>query len=83
MNNFLENFPFPLEDWEENTLIARTDNSEDFAKMFNYVQNSDFEEAESVTRETYAYFEYTDGEYEIRLVADFAKDEYACMIGER
>lgn len=67
---------------DEYTVIL--DNSNDFSEAFDdIVNNKNLEVVDSETNSDACDYIYTDGNYEVRVMADFNTDKYKIVVGER
>lgn len=86
MDNFIEELDLPYEGkMINNQYIIDVNSSNNFSDLFNTISlNSHLSlEDKSVATVDEAKFIFTDGEYEVRLEADYNTDFYRLIVEER
>lgn len=89
MNNleeFVNSLELPAEgEYTNNEYVIKFDNSDDFSDIFNFISLKKTLTAEDhmVATEESCISTFTDGWYEIKLIADFDNDIYRVVVGER
>ena len=70
--------------YKDEEYIVTLDNSNEFSEAFDdIVNNRNLEVVDSDTNSDTCNYIYTNGEYEVQVVADFNKDKYRITVGER